>query len=44
MVRAVLPEINRGDEVAWRKLSEITAPTLIVAGGPDSHIPQAAAG
>ncbi len=40
MAVALLPEINRGDETAWRRLSEITAPTLIVAGGPDSHIPQ----
>jgi 3-oxoadipate enol-lactonase len=40
MVAALLPEINRGDEAAWQQLSGITAPTLIVAGGPDSHIPQ----
>ncbi|HEY0716509.1 MAG TPA: alpha/beta hydrolase [Streptosporangiaceae bacterium] len=39
MVVAMLTEINQGDEVAWQQLSTITAPTLIVGGGPDSHIP-----
>lgn len=40
MAMALLPEINRGDEAAWRELGRITAPTLIVGGGPDSHISQ----
>jgi 3-oxoadipate enol-lactonase len=39
MAVAMLTEINQGDEVAWQRLSEITAPALIVGGGPDSHIP-----
>jgi pimeloyl-ACP methyl ester carboxylesterase len=40
MAVAILTEVNQGDEAAWRGLSRITAPTLIVGGGPDSHIPQ----
>jgi 3-oxoadipate enol-lactonase len=40
MAVTILAEVNRGDEAAWRGLSRITAPTLIVGGGPDSHIPQ----
>ena len=40
MAVTILAEVNQGDEAAWRGLSRITAPTLIVGGGPDSHIPQ----
>src|SRR5437763_1002511 len=28
------------DPAWWDRLSVITAPTLVVAGGPDSHLPQ----
>lgn len=42
MVLSVRARLDRPDP-SWREgLSLITAPTLVVAGGPDSHIPQEA--
>jgi 3-oxoadipate enol-lactonase len=40
VVPAIISEVSRGDEAAWAGLTKITAPTLLVGGGPDSHIPQ----
>lgn len=40
VVPAIIGEVNQGDEAAWAGLTRITAPTLLVGGGPDSHIPQ----
>ncbi|MEU8431487.1 alpha/beta fold hydrolase [Streptomyces sp. NPDC029216] len=42
MVRAVRRQLDRPDPSWLEGLSLITAPTLVVAGGPDSHIPQEA--
>jgi 3-oxoadipate enol-lactonase len=40
VVPAILAEGNAGDPAAWEALGSITAPTLVVGGGADSHIPQ----
>jgi len=40
MGRAILRQLNEPNPAWWRRLSEITVPTLVVAGGPDSHVPQ----
>ena len=39
-VPAIVGEVNAGDAAAWEGLATITAPTLLVGGGPASHIPQ----
>lgn len=40
VVPAIIAEANAGSPEAWAELASITAPTLVVAGGPASHIPQ----
>jgi pimeloyl-ACP methyl ester carboxylesterase len=40
VVPAIVGETNGGDPQAWEGLSAITAPTLLVGGGPESHVPQ----
>jgi pimeloyl-ACP methyl ester carboxylesterase len=40
VVPAIVGEVSRGNPTMWDRLSSITAPTLLVGGGPDSHIPQ----
>jgi len=40
VVPAIVGQVNAGDPVAWDGLREITAPTLLIGGGPTSHIPQ----
>lgn len=40
VVPAIVGEVNAGDPAAWRDLRTITAPTLLIGGGPRSHIPQ----
>ncbi len=40
MVLAVRPQLDRPDPAWLEGLGRITAPTLVVAGGPDSHVPQ----
>lgn len=37
---AIIGQVNRGEPDVWSKLFDITAPTLLVGGGVDSHIPQ----
>ncbi|UNO38796.1 alpha/beta fold hydrolase [Streptomyces sp. MST-110588] len=37
---AVVAQRNAPDPRWWDGLPEITAPTLVIAGGPESHIPQ----
>ena len=37
---AIIGQVNRGEPDVWSKLVDITAPTLLVGGGVDSHIPQ----
>lgn len=39
MAKTVLREFRRPDELWWSQLSSITAPTLLIHGGPDSHVP-----
>ncbi|MEV1330965.1 alpha/beta fold hydrolase [Micromonospora costi] len=38
---AVVADLNRPDPDGWARFGRITAPTLVVAGGPASHLPQA---
>lgn len=40
MGRAILRQLNEPDPAWWRRLSEINIPTLVIAGGPDSHVRQ----
>ena len=40
VVPAIVGEVSSGNQTMWDRLSSITAPTLLVGGGPDSHIPQ----
>jgi 3-oxoadipate enol-lactonase len=40
VLEAVYDQLNDPDPAWWERVSEITAPTLIIGGGPDSHIPQ----
>lgn len=40
VVPAIVGEVSRGNPRMWDRLSWITASTLIVGGGPESHIPQ----
>lgn len=41
VVPAVINQVNQGDPETWDLLKTIAVPTLIVAGGPQSHIPHA---
>lgn len=41
VVSAIVNQVNAGDPETWDLLTTITAPTLIIAGGPESHIPHA---
>ncbi|MFJ8430812.1 alpha/beta fold hydrolase [Kitasatospora sp. NPDC094019] len=43
VVRAVKGQIDRPDPRWLERMSAITAPTLLVAGGPTSHVPQSGA-
>ncbi|MGH3344165.1 MAG: alpha/beta fold hydrolase [Carbonactinosporaceae bacterium] len=40
VVVAVNEQLRDPAPAWWERAAEITAPTLIIAGGPDSHIPQ----
>ena len=40
VVPAIVRQVNAGDAGLWSSLTSITAPTLLIGGGPDSHIPQ----
>ncbi|MGC0422629.1 alpha/beta fold hydrolase [Embleya sp. AB8] len=40
MVIAIRKQVDTPDPVWWERLDRITAPTLVVAGGSTSHIPQ----
>ncbi|MGW7437042.1 alpha/beta fold hydrolase [Streptomyces sp. NPDC054849] len=40
VVLAVRPQLDRPDPAWLEGLGRITAPTLVVAGGPTSHVPQ----
>jgi pimeloyl-ACP methyl ester carboxylesterase len=40
VVPAIVSQVNAGDPAAWKGLEAISAPSLLIGGGPDSHIPQ----
>ncbi|MFD0277468.1 alpha/beta fold hydrolase [Kitasatospora sp. NPDC127111] len=40
VVKAIKAQIDTPDRAWLERLAEITAPTLVVAGGPASHVPQ----
>ncbi|MFF2371631.1 alpha/beta fold hydrolase [Agromyces sp. NPDC058110] len=40
VVTAIGPRVNDPSRRWWPPLADITAPTLVVAGGPTSHVPQ----
>ncbi|HEY8621016.1 MAG TPA: alpha/beta fold hydrolase [Dermatophilaceae bacterium] len=40
VVEAITKQRNDPDPTWWNDLSHITARTLVIAGGPDSHLPQ----
>jgi 3-oxoadipate enol-lactonase len=40
VVPAIVGQVNAGDPAAWAGLAAITAPTLLIGGGPDSHVSQ----
>lgn len=40
VVPAIIGQVNKGDPAAWDRLGTITAPTLLIGGGRESHIPQ----
>ncbi|MDR0345243.1 MAG: alpha/beta hydrolase [Nocardiopsaceae bacterium] len=40
VVPAIVGQVNQGDPAAWEGLAAITAPALLIGGGPESHIPQ----
>lgn len=40
VVRAIVGQVNAGDPAPWDGLAAITAPTLLIGGGPESHIDQ----
>src|SRR5262249_32350484 len=40
VVPAIVGLVNTGDQAMWDGLSAITAPSLLIAGGPASHIDQ----
>lgn len=40
VVPAIVEQVNDPSMKWWKRLPDITAPTLLVGGGPTSHIPQ----
>ena len=40
VVPVIIGAVNAGDRAAWNGLGAITAPTLLIAGGPESHVRQ----
>jgi len=40
VVPAIIGQLNDPDPAWWERLTAITARTLIIAGGPGSHVPQ----
>jgi 3-oxoadipate enol-lactonase len=40
MVAAIRRQIDTPDPAWWDRLSQVTAATLVIGGGPDSHVPQ----
>jgi esterase len=44
LLRPMLRQLNEPDPRWWERLPAITAPTLLLGGGPTSHVPQAMLG
>jgi 3-oxoadipate enol-lactonase len=40
MVLAIRAQVNEPDPAWWGRLGTITAQTLVIGGGPESHVPQ----
>jgi 3-oxoadipate enol-lactonase len=40
VVPAIIGQLNGPDPAWWDRLTDISAPTLVIAGGPASHVPQ----
>jgi pimeloyl-ACP methyl ester carboxylesterase len=40
VVPAIVTEVGAGSPTLWEQLASIEAPTLLIGGGPDSHVPQ----
>ena len=40
VVPAIYSQLNDPDPAWWDRLTQITAPALVIAGGPASHVPQ----
>jgi pimeloyl-ACP methyl ester carboxylesterase len=40
LVQAVFGQLNEPDPAWWDRAGRISVPTLVIAGGPDSHVPQ----
>lgn len=40
LVPAIVEQVNDPSMRWWKRLPDITAPTLLIGGGPTSHIPQ----
>ena len=40
VVPAIIGQLNDPDPAWWDRLTDITAPALVIAGGPTSHVPQ----
>ena len=40
VVPAIVGQVNDPDPAWWDRLTDITAASLIIAGGPESHVPQ----
>jgi esterase len=40
LVKPIMRQLNTPDPSWWNDLPKITAPTLIIGGGPTSHVPQ----
>jgi pimeloyl-ACP methyl ester carboxylesterase len=41
LIPVLYREVGRPDPAFWDRVSALTAPTLLVGGGPTSHVPQA---
>lgn len=40
VIEAIVGQLNTPDPAWWDKTSNIPVPTLVIAGGPDSHVSQ----
>lgn len=40
VIELIVGQLNDPDPAWWARTTEIPVPTLVIAGGPDSHVPQ----